>query len=209
MRAALTTPSHFAGTPRKFRAGEKIVNGATRGLSSGERDAAPPVRLSALHKALGPTRRRTGSGVLSGCIRFTGRFLPERRSSATVFRSTIIAAAFALAAAPASFADGAARSGTFTGASGHEASGGVEVVETDNGYEIRLGADFVFDGAPDPRIGFGNDGACVAETDFEELREDQGAQVYDVPAPIDPHDFDRVYAWRRQYLAPLGFAEIE
>jgi len=99
--------------------------------------------------------------------------------------------------------------GRFAGRSGHETSGGVAVVETESGWEIRLQADFRFDGAPDPRVGFGRDGKFVDPTDFEALRENAGAQVYKVPAEIDPAEFDEVYIWCRQYSVPLGVAEVE
>ena len=98
--------------------------------------------------------------------------------------------------------------GVFTGKSGHTASGGVEVVETGSGWEVRLGPDFSFDGAPDPRVGFGEGGRFAAETDFEALRENAGPQVYAVPEGIDPAGYDEVYIWCRQYSVPLGVAKI-
>ena len=104
-------------------------------------------------------------------------------------------------------ADGAG-SGTFSGLSNHITTGGVEVVQTDAGWEIRLAADFTFDGAPDPRVGFGRDGKFVDPTDFEVLRANAGEQVYKVPANIDPANFDEVYIWCRKFSVPLGVAQI-
>ena len=98
--------------------------------------------------------------------------------------------------------------GSFTGKSGHAASGGVEVRRTTSGWEVRLGPDFQFDGAPDPRVGFGQGGGFTADTDFEALRTDPGAQVYAVPEGIDPAGYDEVYIWCRQYAVPLGVAKI-
>jgi hypothetical protein len=100
-------------------------------------------------------------------------------------------------------------SGTFSGLSGHETSGGVEVARTDSGWEIRLGEDFSFDGAPDPRVGFGSAGSFAEGTDFEALRADSGAQVYRVPAGIGPEQYDEVYIWCRQFSVPLGVARLE
>jgi len=124
-----------------------------------------------------------------------------------IIASMLAGAALALTATSV-WADGAG-SGTFSGASGHSTHGGVEVVETADGWEIRLGANFKFDGAPDPRVGLGRDGAFVPPTDFEPLRNNSGAQVYKVPASIDPADFDEVYIWCRKYSVPLGMAKIE
>lgn len=115
------------------------------------------------------------------------------------------AVALGLAVPPAMAGEG---SGAFTGQSGHATSGGVEVVETAAGWEVRLGPDFSFDGAPDPRVGFGRDGRFAADTDFEPLRRNAGAQVYAVPDALDPADYDEVYIWCRQYAVPLGVAKI-
>ena len=110
-------------------------------------------------------------------------------------------------AASASWAGGAG-AGTFSGLSNHITTGGVEVVNTDDGWEIRLGGDFSFDGAPDPRVGFGTNGKFVDPTDFEVLKSNSGAQVYKVPANINPEDFDEVYIWCRKFSVPLGVAQI-
>ncbi len=104
-------------------------------------------------------------------------------------------------------ADGAG-SGTFSGLSNHITTGGVEVVQTDAGWEIRLAADFTSDGAPDPRVGFGRDGKFVDPTDFEVLRANAGLQVYIVPATVNVDDFNEVYIWCRKFAVPLGVAAL-
>ena len=115
--------------------------------------------------------------------------------------------AMMLLAAPMAWAGGAG-SGTFSGLSNHVTKGQVEVVQTADGWEIHLKDSFWFDGAPDPRVGFGKDGKFVDPTDFEPLRQNAGAQVYKVPADIDPAQFDEVYIWCRKFSVPLGVAEI-
>ena len=115
----------------------------------------------------------------------------------------------ALIALPAGTVSAGEGGGSFTGQSGHKASGQVEVVMTADGWEVRLKDGFSFDGAPDPRIGFGASGKFAANTDFEPLRSNSGAQVYRVPASIDPAEFNEVYIWCRQYSVPLGVARIE
>ena len=110
--------------------------------------------------------------------------------------------------APFAWAGGAG-SGTFTGASNHITKGEVEVVQTANGWEIHLKDSFWFDGAPDPRVGFGKDGKFVDPTDFEPLKSNSGAQVYKVPDNINPEEFDHVFVWCRKFSVPLGFAKIE
>lgn len=120
----------------------------------------------------------------------------------------ILAGAALMLSAGAAFAGGAG-SGEFTGLSNHVTKGAVEVVKAGDGWEIHLKDSFWFDGAPDPRVGFGNDGSFVDPTDFEPLRQNAGAQVYKVPADINPEDFNEVYIWCRQYSVPLGVASIE
>lgn len=103
---------------------------------------------------------------------------------------------------------GGAGTGSFKGLSNHVTKGNVEVVKTADGWEIHLKDSFWFDGAPDPRVGFGKNGKFVDPTDFEPLRKNAGMQVYKVPANIDPEDFDEVYIWCRKFSVPLGVAKI-
>ncbi|MEM7684562.1 MAG: DM13 domain-containing protein [Paracoccaceae bacterium] len=110
--------------------------------------------------------------------------------------------------ATAAFAGGAGK-GSFTGLSNHVTKGDVEVIQTADGWEIHLKDSFWFDGAPDPRVGFGKDGKFVDPTDFEPLRENSGSQVYKVPANINPEDFDEVYIWCRKFSVPLGVASLD
>jgi electron transfer DM13 len=130
---------------------------------------------------------------------------PDRRRTMKNFAPVLLYVLIALAPALASASE---VTGTFTGASGHATTGSVEVVKTDDGWEVRLKDDFTFDGAPDPRVGFGIAGKFVALTDFEPLRSNSGAQIYKVPTGIDPAAFDEVYIWCRQYSVPLGVAKL-
>lgn len=120
--------------------------------------------------------------------------------------SIVAAAALFFGGVSAAFAEGHSRSGTFGGASNHVTNGGVSVVKTDAGYEIHLGEDFFFDGAPDPRIALGNGGKFTKDTDFEVLHKDTGAQVYKIPASLNVDDFDTVVVWCRKFSVPLGQA---
>ena len=113
-----------------------------------------------------------------------------------------------LIALPAGIAFAGEGTGSFSGASGHQTTGQVEVVKTADGWEIHLKDDFTFDGAPDPRVGFGASGKFAAATDFEPLRSKSGAQVYKVPAKVDPTAYDEVYIWCRKYSVPLGVAKL-
>ncbi len=123
-----------------------------------------------------------------------------------IFATVTAAAMFVSATAALA---GGAGTGSFTGLSNHETKGEVEVVKAADGWEIHLKESFWFDGAPDPRVGFGKDGAFVDPTDFEPLRENAGAQVYKVPADINPEEFNEVYIWCRKFSVPLGVAALK
>ena len=121
-----------------------------------------------------------------------------------------LALAFSLLiAATISIADGATRSGSFTGLSNHVTSGTATIVQTDSGYVIELGEDFSFDGAPDPKIALGKDGEYDPATLIEPLRDNSGAQSYKVPASIDVSAYNEVYIWCEKYSVGLGVAPIQ
>jgi hypothetical protein len=114
----------------------------------------------------------------------------------------------ALIVLPAATTEAGAGSGSFGGVNGHQATGRVAVIQTADGWELRLEDDFTFDGAPDPWVGFGKSGSFAQATDFYRLRSNTGAQVYKVPADIDAAAYDEVYIWCRRYSVPLGVAKL-
>jgi hypothetical protein len=131
-----------------------------------------------------------------------------------ILRNTLaaLAAAFALfvASAPPAAADGdpAIATGEFRGASGHVTTGGVEIRREDGAWWIVLTESFDFDGAPDPRVGFGKGGTFAEGTDFAPLKANSGEQRYRVPDGLDPADYTEVFIWCRQFSVPLGYATL-
>ena len=121
---------------------------------------------------------------------------------ATLALSTI---AFALPAA----SQDAQRSGTFTGASGHTASGSVSIVQDGDGYSVVFADDYSLDSAPDPYVSVGSANAFAEGTDFALMSSLNGQQSYDVPANIDPTQYEAVWVWCRQFGVPLAVAELE
>ncbi len=119
------------------------------------------------------------------------------------FAAAVLAAPVAAAAQ-----DQVLASGEFRGKSGHAASGGVSVVKTATGAVVVLGPDFKFDGAPDPKLGFGKNG-FVKSTQFSPLKSNSGEQSYDIPAAIDPADYTEVWVWCEKYSVPLGVATLK
>ncbi len=122
----------------------------------------------------------------------------------------VLAFSVAALAAPitASAQDQVLASGKFQGQSGHAASGGVSVVKTAKGTLVVLAPDFKFDGAPDPKLGFGKSG-YVKSTQFSKLKSNSGKQTYEIPSTIDPADYTEVWVWCERFAVPLGVATLK
>ncbi|MEP4246502.1 DM13 domain-containing protein [Tateyamaria sp.] len=119
-----------------------------------------------------------------------------------------LATVVSIAAVPAMAADTVA-SGSFTGASDHITTGGVEVIKNaDGSHTIVLADDFSLDGAPDPRVGLGKDGHYNGNTDSGLLGALTGGQSFVVPAGVDVSDFNEVYIWCEKFSVPLGVAKL-
>ena len=100
------------------------------------------------------------------------------------------------------------KSGTFEGRSDHETTGGVTVQRIDGAWVLVLEPDFEFDGAPDPKLAFGN-GDFDPSTVFTPLKSNSGLQDYMVPERIDPALYSDVWLWCEEFNVPLGVASLE
>lgn len=98
-------------------------------------------------------------------------------------------------------------SGSLTGANGHVTKGKVMVVEMNGGHVVKLGEGFSLDGAPDPKLAFGLDGK--APVILSVLKSNTGAQTYEVPAGVDPANFNKFYIWCEKYSVSLGDTELK
>ncbi|MGR3502154.1 DM13 domain-containing protein [Pseudaestuariivita sp.] len=121
-------------------------------------------------------------------------------------RRAFLGSVAAVMAAPA-FAGGHGRIGTFTGASNHVTRGRAELVKEGSTYTVHLLDDFVFDGAPDPKVALGRDG-YDASTLMGLLKKNRGASSYKVPAGINADDYNEVWIWCERFNVPLGVAKL-
>ena len=119
------------------------------------------------------------------------------------------AVALALMASPAARAGEVLAQGAFKGASGHSTSGTASVVKTADGTMLVLEPDFSFDGAPDPKVGFGKGGMYDINSQLAPLKSRKGEQSYEVPASLDLSAYDEVYIWCQRYSVPLGVARLK
>ncbi|MEO1018154.1 MAG: DM13 domain-containing protein [Pseudomonadota bacterium] len=97
--------------------------------------------------------------------------------------------------------------GTFEGRSDHVVRGTVTIEPVGGGYQVVLSEDFFLDGAPDPKLAFGQDG-IAEDTIFVPLGENTGSQTYALPDTIDPTQYNEFYVWCEQFSVPLGFASL-
>ena len=133
-------------------------------------------------------------------------FITRRNAPITL----VLALIASLALGGVSYADDSAvSSGQFTGINDHTVSGKVSIVKTDAGYEIVMADDFMFDGAPDPKVALGKDGEYDPATQIELLKSDSGAQTYIVPASVDITQFNEVHIWCEQFSVGLAIAPLK
>ena len=99
--------------------------------------------------------------------------------------------------------------GAFHGASGHKTWGDVVVLKSTDGAQVVLQSNFNFDGAPDPKVGFGAGGTYDRASQLAPLASNTGEQVYDVPAGLDLTRYDEIYIWCERYSVPLGVAALK
>ena len=121
----------------------------------------------------------------------------------------VMIALLTFVSAPAAMASDTVGKGTFVGKSNHITTGSVEVVKNSDGsYTVVLGSDFTFDGAPDPRVGFGKNGKYDKSTGMGLLQSNNGKQSYTVPASVDPTKYNEVYIYCLRFNVPLGVAKL-
>lgn len=121
---------------------------------------------------------------------------------------TIQSASEPLAQSDKVVAEGAVvATGEFEGASKHVTTGGVTIRQAADGFYVTLEDDFSLDGAPEPRLGFG-DPDYVVETQFSELKSKTGHQSYKLPEGFDPMAYQTIYVWCEKFEVPLGVATL-
>ena len=117
--------------------------------------------------------------------------------------------AFVLSAAQPGLAGEIVLRGQFEGRSNHDTTGAATVEKSASGAMVVLGADFNHDGAPDPKVGFGNDGVYDPSAQLDALKTNTGRQEYTVPNSVDPTRYNELYIWCERYNVPLGVAKLK
>lgn len=122
---------------------------------------------------------------------------------------SLLGAAVLVMSPVAASAETILKNGAFTGKSGHVTSGSVSIVRTSDGIEVRLGSSFKLDSAPDPWLGFGNNGKYDSASEIAILKSHNGSQIYRIAGPVDVSKYNEFYIWCRKFSVPLGVAKLK
>ena len=98
-------------------------------------------------------------------------------------------------------------SASFVGENDHIVSGGVQIVQKGDIQYLVLQEDFQFDGAPDPKLGFTQGDRFVEDSLFSGLNQDEGQQIYRLPAGFDAANYDEITIWCDEFDVPLAEAK--
>ena len=98
-------------------------------------------------------------------------------------------------------------SSSFQGENGHTVSGGVKIIKKGDIQYLVLESDFLFDGAPDPKLGFSKNGEFTEASLFSGLNQDQGTQIYRLPVDFDAANYDEVTIWCDKFDVSLAEAK--
>jgi hypothetical protein len=131
--------------------------------------------------------------------------VPFARTLALTISTAALAATLTFGAAHAAET---VRTGQLSGLSDHITTGTVTIERDGDTYFVVLGEDFSLDGAPDPSLGFSSGGEYVEASKVSDLNALTGEQRYEIPASVDPADFDAFVVWCAQFSVPLGSADL-
>jgi len=99
--------------------------------------------------------------------------------------------------------------GNFTDADNfHKGEGTVKIIKAGDKYFVRFEDNFKTTNGPDLFVHFDKDGAYANEAKISELKGNIGSQNYEVPANINPADYNEVWIWCRAFSVPFAKAVL-
>lgn len=101
------------------------------------------------------------------------------------------------------------RTGQFIDADNfHKSEGTATLLKIGKKYFIRLEDNFKTTNGPDLYVYFGKNGQYDSSAQLGRLKGNMGSQNYEVPAEIDPMQFDEVWIWCRAFSVAFGHAKL-
>lgn len=101
------------------------------------------------------------------------------------------------------------KTGFFKGISYHNAEGQARLIKTGGKYFVRFEDDFNVTNGPDLFVHLGKDGKYSNEARLGALKGNMGAQNYEIPAEINPVEYNEVWVWCRAFSVPFAKAELK
>lgn len=99
--------------------------------------------------------------------------------------------------------------GNFTDADGfHKGEGTVKLIKAGDKYFVRFEDDFKVTNGPDLFVYFGKDGKYSSEARIGALKGNIGGQNYELPAGINPNNYNEVWVWCRAFSVPFSSAVL-
>ncbi len=98
--------------------------------------------------------------------------------------------------------------GEFQGLLGHNAEGDAALLKVGDTYFVRFGDTFSVTNGPDLFVHFGKDGVYAKEARLGALKGNVGGQNYEVPADINPEEYNEVWIWCRAFSVPFAKAPL-
>lgn len=91
----------------------------------------------------------------------------------------------------------------------HKGEGTVKLIKSGDKYFVRFEDDFKVTNGPDLFVYFGKDGKYSSEARLGALKGNIGGQNYEVPAGINPNDYNEVWVWCRAFSVPFSSAVLK
>ncbi|NTS78181.1 DM13 domain-containing protein [Catenovulum sp. SM1970] len=125
-----------------------------------------------------------------------------------MFKNILCAISIALLSFNGLAGDRVIAKGEFKGMSGHVAKGDVTITKGDNGYTLKFADNFWFDGAPDPRLGFGH-AKYWPKTEFAKLTHLRGEKEYQFPLSSELENYQTFWIWCEAFSVPIGQVNLK
>ncbi len=101
------------------------------------------------------------------------------------------------------------RSGQFAGYDAlHDGSGTVNLFKQGDTHFVRFESDFSVTNGPDLYVSLAKNGVYSDDGVLALLKGNKGSQNYEIPAEMNPDEYDSVYIWCKAFSVPFAKAKL-
>ncbi len=101
------------------------------------------------------------------------------------------------------------KDGLWEGVGSKRAEGIAQLVLVEGTYFVRFPTDFMVTNGPGLELYFGKDGHYDKSAKIGSLKGNAGGQNYEVPARLNPKDYNEVWIWSQGLALPFGKAKLQ